>query len=220
MRAPSWPAPRSRRTLSKSPTETADLWLVDSRTIGDDQLARRAGWLGAAEQARYARFVRPARQRQFLTGRILLRTALGQLLGVAPASISLAERENNAPLLEWAGAMPGFSLSHSGPWVACAVSAGGALGLDIEVRDPGRDLLALAAQAFSADETARIAALSGEARVAAFYEQWSTTEAKYKLASDCAACISIPHPDLSIVLCSASPLAPNAVRRQPTACKK
>lgn len=201
--------------LSKSPTSVASpvatVWLVDSRTVDDEKLLQHISWLNADELQRYQRFLRLERQRQFLTGRILLRFALGKLLGVAPASISLSERPGHAPLLNWPQSAPGYSISHSGPWVACAVSAHTSLGLDIELLDAERDLPALAEQAFDADVAALLGSKTGCDRVHAFYALWSEKEARYKLASTTGissngSCIGLPHADLSIVLCSAQPL--------------
>ncbi|MGV8894136.1 MAG: 4'-phosphopantetheinyl transferase family protein [Burkholderiaceae bacterium] len=189
---------------------------MDGRTAGDDTLARYVAWLNPAELERYRRFVRPERQRQFLIGRILLRLALAKLMQVQPTTISLTERPGNAPLLHWAQPAPGFSLSHSGPWVACAVSAQTVLGLDIEVMNPARDLSALSTQVFDADDIACLRAQPDKKQVAAFYALWSIQEARYKLASthDLASgqsCIALPHRDISMVLCSALPLVSVAI---------
>jgi 4'-phosphopantetheinyl transferase len=195
--------------LSKSPTSesaVATLWLADSRSIAPAELEGRFDWLAEDEALRYRRFVRPQRQRQFLLGRILLRIALGEMLGIAPHSISLAERPGRAPLLQGLDPVPGFSIAHSGPWVACAVSAL-PIGLDIEMLDRERDLLALAEQAFSAEEAQRVSRCDGAARAQTFYELWSRKEAAYKLASAMKSdhethFSTLPHPEVSIVLCS------------------
>jgi 4'-phosphopantetheinyl transferase len=197
--------------LQASKAIVATVWLFDGRTVGDQELLPRLDWLNAAETERYRRFVRPERQRQFLIGRILLRLALGELLGVQPRTISLTERPNQAPLLNWPLPAPGFSLSHSGPWIACAVSAQTALGLDIEVMNPDRDLVALSEQAFDADDTATVEALQGDAKVTMFYRLWSKKEARYKLVSGAGRFAVdsyhvLAHPDISIVLCSEYPL--------------
>lgn len=200
------------KSLTNNVAPVATVWLVDGRTVGDDELARYAAWLNPAEAERYQRFVRSERQRQFLIGRVVLRLALGRLFGVQADTISLIERPGYAPILNWAEPVPGFSLSHSGPWVACAVSAQTALGLDIEVMDPSRDFVALSEQAFDADEIAWFNAQPAKARAAAFYELWSIKEANYKLAATNGLktgenCIALSHPDISVVLCSAVPLA-------------
>jgi 4'-phosphopantetheinyl transferase len=82
------------------------------------------------------------------------------------------------------GVQPGFSIAHSGRWVACAVSAQTALGLDIEMKDGARDLNALAAQAFDSVEMSqweRLQGLPGDQRVEGFYRLWSEKEARFKL---------------------------------------
>lgn len=188
------------------------LWLIDGRKLADDQLRRCICWLNPEELARYDRFIRPQRQRQFLIGRSLLRAALGTLLKVAPMHISLSERVGNAPVLNWPTSVPFFSISHSGPWVACLVSENIAMGLDIEMKNPDRDLDALAAHAFDQAEMAQFSKLTGqEERLNCFYELWSYKEARYKLHSNIDLnnmsknldhCIVFAHPELSVVLCS------------------
>ncbi|MRX07419.1 4'-phosphopantetheinyl transferase superfamily protein [Pseudoduganella sp. FT25W] len=187
----------------------AAVWMVDANAVTEAGLQHWRGWLSADEMARHQRFVRAQRQRQFVVGRVMLRMALGRLLGVAPQEIRLEERVGNAPRLispALKGATPGFSISHSGRWVACAVSAQTALGLDIEMMDPARDLHALAAQAFDSGEMAqweRMQGLPDGQRVEGFYRLWSEKEARFKLAVVGGGhCIALPHAELSIALCS------------------
>lgn len=189
----------------------ARIWLADAAGPTNEALASYHSRLSVSEAQRYRRFLRPGRQRQFLTGRMLLRQAAGALLGVPAGMVSVLERPGQAPGLVLADAtlaIPYFSLSHSGDWVACAISAETPLGLDIEVLNPARDLLSLAGHAFDAGACAGLAQMAGGERVAAFYHLWSEQEARYKLGP-CAApsCISLPHESLSIVLCSALPLS-------------
>ncbi|MDZ5635949.1 4-phosphopantetheinyl transferase [Janthinobacterium sp. GMG1] len=189
------------------PGNGASICLLDSRSIDLAQLTQYETWLGPAETARYARFVRPLRRRQFLLGRALLRVAMGEMLEVAPESIALEERSGQAPRLLAPAGGPYFSISHSGHWVACALSGTTRLGLDIELRDPRRDVLALARQAFGAAVAADLEKLPQEERREAFYQCWSEAEARYKLGMDAGACVTLAHAELSIVLCSAAPLA-------------
>jgi 4'-phosphopantetheinyl transferase len=185
----------------------AAIWLLDAQGLDQAALAPYLCWLGAGERERMARFRRPARARQFLLGRVLLRQALGALAGVAAPEVVLRERPGQAPQLA-APALDGagFSLSHSATWVACAVSAGTALGVDIERLDAGRPIAALAAQAFTAAECAWLAARPPASRVRDFYVMWSTAEARIKLGVPAGGTSVLLHPALSIVLCSAAPL--------------
>jgi 4'-phosphopantetheinyl transferase len=189
------------------------LWISDADAVADADLQRYRGWLTASEMARHQRFVRAQRQRQFIVGRVLLRAALGRLLGAMPQEIRLEEQIGKAPRLAAPvpkNGAPGFSIAHSGRWVACAVSAHTALGLDIELRDATRDLPALAAQAFEADEMAqwaRIEHLPGDERTDGFYRLWSEKEARFKLGATVGHCVAVPHAELSVVVCSEQPLA-------------
>jgi 4'-phosphopantetheinyl transferase len=187
---------------------SARVWLVDGRGVDDAGLSAFLPWLSEGEVARYDAFVRRERQRQFVLGRVLLRRALGELLGVPARTIELTEQPGKAPRLAWPRCdSAGLSLSHSGPWVACAVSADTALGLDIEVIDSSRDLVALAGQAFGADQNAWLAARPDSCRVRDFYQLWSTQEARIKLGAEAAHTCIMQHPHFAAVLCSAQPLA-------------
>ena len=184
--------------------------MVDADAVADADLLRFRDWLSAGELARYQRFVRAQRLRQFVVGRVLLRKALGRLLNVEAREIQLEEQVGKAPLLVSPvvkGGMPGFSIAHSGRWVACAVSAQTSLGLDIEMRDAGRDLAALAAQAFDARGMARWEGLPEARRVDGFYRMWSEKEARFKLGGGAGGhYVAVPHDELSVVICSESPL--------------
>ncbi|HEY0584825.1 MAG TPA: 4'-phosphopantetheinyl transferase superfamily protein [Pseudoduganella sp.] len=189
------------------------LWLADMNPVTNASMQGYLAWLTPGELARHGRFVREQRRRQFVAGRVLLRMALAPLLRVQPQQVLLEERAGQAPrLLTPApdGLLPGFSISHSGRWVACAVGEH-AVGLDIEVRDPDRDLAALAKQAFDADEMARWQQMQRweeAARVDGFYRLWSEKEARIKLGLAVGGyCVAVPHEELSIVLCSPRELA-------------
>jgi 4'-phosphopantetheinyl transferase len=167
--------------------------------------------LSDSERAR--EFARPQRRRQFVAARALLRIAAGALLDVPPQSVAFGGQAGRAPwLVAPAVALPGVSVSHSGSWVACAISGDTALGVDIEVKDPARDVAALAEQAFDAATCGRLAALPPARRMEAFYAEWSAQEARVKLGVPAAACIALPHAQLAIALCGAQALAPPVLR--------
>jgi len=184
------------------------VWLADIAHLPDARLADFARWLSASERERHARFVREERRRQFLAGRALLRMALGRLLGMAPDRVVLAERPGQAPALaDPPDARIGFSISHSGPLVACAASTVTRVGLDVERIDPARDVLALAGQAFPRADLARLRACGGNARTALFYRLWCLHEARLKLACDSGAEYSFGHDGVEGALCCERPLA-------------
>ncbi|WP_288381051.1 4'-phosphopantetheinyl transferase superfamily protein [uncultured Massilia sp.] len=181
------------------------LWLADIGSIGPDWFADAGAWLSESEQERLARFARQERRRQFVAGRVLLRRALGELLGAAPHTVLLRDRPGNAPVLV-SPARPGLglSISHSGPWVACAVSTRGPLGLDIERTDAARDPVALAEQAFGAQAAAQLMTLDTAARGDAFYRMWCRHEADIKLGHAGAHALFFNYPGLMLALSSMS----------------
>lgn len=213
---------------------SAVVWMIDGDRCSDHQLTPWLACLTGAEQQRYRCFIRPARQREFLIGRILLRFAVARLTNLAFDVISVIERKNNAPLLMLPDtfsaattSQPSVSLSHSRGWVACAVSADTPLGLDIETRDTSRDLMALSQTAFSATEHEWLSQQSEASRAAEFYALWSSKEALCKLMSNTDNNSKQPelvsggrrlasganwhlkelsHPQLSVSLCSLYPL--------------
>jgi 4'-phosphopantetheinyl transferase len=194
------------------------LWLADADTLDDAGLARITGWLGASERHRCERFVRPLRRRQFLVGRALLRRMLARLLGLAPGDVALRERPCAAPELVGAD-LPavGFSISHSGSWVACAASLHSPVGLDIERIDAARDVVALAEQAFDPATAAAVRACTGEARLHMFYRNWCLYEAGIKLGQASAADHVHMQSGLMLALRCARPLevAPRIERVEP-----
>lgn len=184
------------------------VWLADAASVDAASLARHAAWLGASERERCARFLRAERRRQFIVGRALLRMALGSLLARDPAMIELDERPGQSPgFIFPPGMNGGFSISHSGRWVACAASTRTRLGLDIERIDPERDVLALSEQAFGAADVALLQAAGPAARIGTFYRMWCAHEAGIKLGQDKRSEYALEAPGLAGVLACAAPLA-------------
>lgn len=229
---------------NKSTGPSAVVWLLDSSRFSEEEIDGFAQRLGPQETARYHHFVRKQRQRQFLLGRMLLRFAVSKLTALHASAIAVAERHANAPQLilpHSHNATPAFSLSHSGKWIACAVSSDNFLGLDIEIVDPKRDLIGIGRSVFRLEEIAWLEKQPPQSRAAAFYRLWSLREALIKLFSNAGDAGRIPglledgervvgngigwhryflhHPEFSCVLCSVEALTgpPEAVEVFPAA---
>ncbi|AIY41875.1 4'-phosphopantetheinyl transferase [Collimonas arenae] len=165
---------------------SAVIWLFDANTLDEVDCARFLVWLSEAELLRYRRFVRPLRQREFLLGRILLRSVVARLAGIAFEAVQVIECKGRAPqvrLPDGCPIRPHLSLSHSRGWIACAASVDTPLGVDIEAMDGERDVEAIGRNAFSAAESKWLSDCPPCDRVADFYTLWSSKEALYKLMS-------------------------------------
>ncbi len=162
----------------------ATLYLTNADSVEEDDIEFFTGQLGGSEARRLGSFLRPQRRRQFLLGRMLLRFAVADLMGLPVDTIGVVERPGNAPALvlyETQHATPNFSLSHSGNWVACMVSCDVTLGLDIEVNDPGRDIDSISEMLFRPSEHRWLSTLPHAERVLSFYLLWCEREALHKL---------------------------------------
>ena len=99
---------------------------LDVRTVPPETLARWEQWLDGEKRQRIDRL--PSDKRLLsLCGDGLAREMLAQRLGCAPEEIRFTYSETGKPLTD--GAF--FSVSHSGSFVACAVSDC-AVGVDLE----------------------------------------------------------------------------------------
>lgn len=189
------------------------LLLTDISGLDIASTERLTGWLGEAEQRRLNGFVRAERRHQFVAGRALLRMALAELLQVEPSEISLTERANQSPLLKFPLAPNlGFSISHSGRWVACAARRVGPIGLDIERCNESRNIMEIAGLVFGPADLAFLNDCCEKDRYLQFYRMWCEYESKLKLG-----CIECPAyemfevpgcPKVVMVLASEFPIIP------------
>jgi 4'-phosphopantetheinyl transferase len=142
------------------------------------------GWLSLPEQARLSGMTSPRRRRQFIAGRWLARQCLAAHAGGHWQDYALSSPDDAAPeiLAPPPGASPiglHFSLSHSGDWVACAVSAR-AVGVDVECNDRPRDFQALNNWVHEAGALQGWAAKTPQQQQDWFYAQWTLKEAWLK----------------------------------------
>ncbi len=104
--------------------------------------------------------------------------------GVDPAALHFAEDPYGKPYLTDSRAAvctPSFNLSHSGNWAVLAVSARGrAVGVDIEIPRPGRDLRRLVDGFLSPVEQADLAHVPPEHMQIWLLRRWSAKEALAK----------------------------------------
>lgn len=148
-------------------------------------------WLTPAEQQVLATLRTPARQREWLYGRALLRRWLAHYAQVAATSIEICIGTHGKPFARIQAAapvtLPVFNLAHNDTLLVLAFARQGALGVDVEshVCDWQHEFAAIAAARFSPAEQAHLQQLETTAestRAAAFFRIWTLKEAALKAA--------------------------------------
>jgi 4'-phosphopantetheinyl transferase len=141
------------------------------------------GLLDEVERGRYAGYRREADKLRFLTGRALIRGVVSASLGVAPADVALDSscfecgKPHGKPKV--VGSTLEVSISHSGDWVALAITEGAPIGVDVEeVRDAEVD--GLAGICFSPEELVTFKGVPNADRQGAFFTYWARKEAVIK----------------------------------------
>ncbi len=142
-------------------------------------------WLDEDERQRLSGIADARLRERFLAGHWLAREALAQLTLSDPERWRLRAAASGMPLAsEVSGNRRAHvSISHSGPFLACAASIA-PVGIDIEAPRRERDLIALAQRMFPASEVETLAALDAAAQRSAFYRRWTLDEAHAKREGD------------------------------------
>ena len=137
--------------------------------------------LSEEERTRALRFATDALRNRWLHGHVATRRILARALGVAPREIVYGAEAAGKPfVVAPAGSGIEFSFSDSGDLALLAVGRGGALGVDVESRQPLSDLAGVATRFFAAEECDALFALPEAARDAGFYRLWTRKESYIK----------------------------------------
>lgn len=146
------------------------------------------GWpeaerLPAVERERADSFLREESGRRWVAARWALRRVLESYLEEPAAEIELEVDGHGKPRLR-NGVGVEFNLSHSNGLALVAVTEGRAVGVDVEMIEPERDLIALAERALPQEDAAAVRAASESERPAVFYAAWTRHEARFKCGLD------------------------------------
>ncbi len=158
---------------------SAILWVDRTAPLAAEAEDGMAHALSAPERDRLDRITSSKRRAEFLAGRLLLRRLLADTFGGSPFDWALSAPDGLPPTVLSPACAVHLALSHSGDWVAGALSATPA-GLDLETPGRPRDTLTLARAVCTPHEVADLQALDGPARDAAFRELWTLKEAWLK----------------------------------------
>jgi len=154
---------------------------VDLR--GDDGREERAlAELDEGERARWKRFMVKGARRQFALCRAALRINLCQRLGCSNAELSFGYLKHGKPFAKVNGAPSdaSFNVSHSGRHGLIGFAERDGLGVDLEVRRPGRDFDGIGSSVYGPQERLALTAAAGGEKVDLFYRFWSLKEALIK----------------------------------------
>lgn len=167
-------------TLALPDSGMLHLWLFSLQQLPSCVMAL-APLLTDDERERAARFRTLPLRHQYIVGRAVLRVLLADYLGIAAESVALRYGARGKPYLADQGLV--FNLAHSETLALLAISAQGALGVDLEAIRLIPDLERVAASFFSPAERADLFSLPAEQHPQAFYRCWTRKEAYIKAES-------------------------------------
>ena len=155
--------------------QSIDVWNIHLPDHHQDTALCRT-LLNSEELERAAKFLKPADAESFILCRGLLRRILADYLGAEPSSLRFNRNAQGKPFLEDGGLE--FNVSHSRDRLLIAVTAGRAVGVDIEFRRKGLNMAAIAKRWFAPDEQTFFQGL--EKPEEGFFEIWAKKEAYVK----------------------------------------
>ena len=191
---PNWETVRLPLRRNRMPAEgQVDLWVVDL-----EELPLQAGPTGLTRKEKI--------QKKRIQQQFVLRLLLGSYLGKPGKAIRIERSPSGKPSVSDSNLE--FNLSHSGSWLAIAVTTGHPIGLDIETNRPMRRPSELARRYFRTDEADAIEGLEEPERSRQFLIQWTAREALVK-AADATLAESLAHLKLTIDPARILSLPPN-----------
>ena len=163
--------------------QDAHVWLTQPDSIRDAALLERYfALLGPEEQARHARYLFDKDKHLFLVAHALVRCTLSRYDARAPSDWTFVIGAHGRPEIA-----PGtcelplrFNLSHTPGLVACAVTLGRDVGVDVEWMDRRSETVSIADRFFSADEVRDLQALPVDRRRDGFFRYWTLKESYIK----------------------------------------
>ena len=179
------PVDHSRESDSKParraafPTGDVDVWYRLTGALGEREVDEAVGKLSADERARYMKFVMARDRRDYAAAHALLHESLSRYADVSQIDWRISDRAK--PTLAAKDASPplSFNISHTHGLVACAISDGRDVGVDVEALDRVVDE-GIAERFFSASEVADLRRCGSHERAGRFFELWTLKEAYIK----------------------------------------
>ena len=174
----------ARRALERRETSDAPSDLLCRVEVHLARLAslrqRAAGIAALSEDERRlaAGIASRARRTLFIASRSFLRELVARRIGCLPAAVPIVRRADGKPRLGGGGME--FSLSHADGWIAVALSAECAVGVDAEPVRPLAGMVEVVSEFFPPAARAEFAATSPDKQSAVFFRWWTRIEAAVK----------------------------------------
>jgi 4'-phosphopantetheinyl transferase len=163
------------------PTHDVHVWFRATDALDAAAIAAAASVLSDEERERYRRFHFARDARDYAAAHALLRHTLSLGGDRMPAEWQFEKTHAGKPLLIGDGTgRASFSLSHTRGMVACAVTSGAEVGVDVECVDRDVDGDEIAARFFAPVEAAQLMDVKGDARRDRFFDLWTLKEALVK----------------------------------------
>jgi 4'-phosphopantetheinyl transferase len=190
--APTLPSPRGggKREWPSLPgaklsQDEVQIWCARPEDL-DPVAPELIATLSDDERERAASFQRPQDGGAFALRRGALRIILGRQLGIPPERIAFRYgpfgKPSLDPDLDWMGLA--FNQANTDGLLVYAITAGRAVGIDVEMDKPVANLEALATQFLSRQDALAITALPPSSRRRSFYQAWTRQEAALKATGD------------------------------------
>ena len=147
-----------------------------------DREERAFAILDEHERARWNRFAVRGARRRYALCRAAVRINLCERLECSNRELSFGYLEHGKPFAKVNGVPSdaSFNVSHSGDHGLIAFADRDGLGVDLEVRTPGRDFDGIASSVYGPRERRALAAVAGTEKTHLFYRFWSLKEALIK----------------------------------------
>ena len=134
------------------------------------------------ERAQQQRYIPQAKRHEYLVTRVLVRTVLGETLGIAPQALRFVCNEWGRPAIapDLQSSPVCFNVSHTDGLVVCLVSTEGEVGVDVELFSRAPKLLTLATRVFAPRELSDLAELPSAEQAHRAVALWTLKESYIK----------------------------------------
>ncbi len=156
------------------------IWRTDISQVPPELLTAYIQLMSEQELERNGRYrFEHSRTADAIT-RALAKTVLSRYADIEPSQWSFVKGEHGKPEISNPGIKLRFNLSHTSKMVACVVSGGCDVGLDIEDIERNNDVLEIADRFFSKPELSELFSLPSIQQEDRFFDYWTLKEAYMK----------------------------------------